>query len=79
MFKLSVYAMITRDKEGDVEHLGMGFGDVDDEEAAKRRIYAGRVYGTLPRKIQQDTQRRSKSKKRLSLYLIFHFWVQVIP
>lgn len=47
--------MVTRDMEEDGEHLGMGFGDVDDEEAAKRRIHPGRVYGTLPRKIQQDT------------------------
>lgn len=55
MFKLSVHVMVTRDMEEDGEHLGMGFGDVDDEEAAKRRIHPGRVYGTLPRKIQQDT------------------------
>ena len=55
IFELPVRVLVTPDEEGDGEHLEMVFGDVDDEEAKKRRIMPGRVYGRLPEKKQLDT------------------------
>ena len=52
IFELPVRVLVTPDNEGDGEHLEMVFGDVDDEEAQKRRIMPGRVYGRLPEKRQ---------------------------
>lgn len=52
IFRKPVRILVARDGEGDGEHLEMVFGDVDDEEATKRRIHTGRVYGTLPKKVQ---------------------------
>ena len=54
-FELPVRVLVTPDEEGDGEHLEMVFGDVDDEEAKKRRIMPGRVYGRLPEKKQAET------------------------
>ena len=54
-FELPVRVLVTRDNEGDGEHLEMVFGDVDDGEAEKRRIMPGRVYGRLPEKKQLGT------------------------
>ena len=55
IFELPVRVLVTPDEEGDGEHLEMVFGDVDDEEAGKRRIMPGRVYGRLPEKKQSET------------------------
>ena len=55
IFELPVRVLVTPDEEGDGEHLEMVFGDVDDEEAKKRRIMPGRVYGRLPEKKQSET------------------------
>ena len=55
IFELPVRVLVTPDNEGDGEHLEMVFGDVDDEEAKKRRIMPGRVYGRLPEKKQSGT------------------------
>ena len=55
IFELPVRVLVSPDEEGDGEHLEMVFGDVDDEEAAKRRIMPGRVYGRLPEKKYSGT------------------------
>ena len=56
IFELPVRVLVTPDDEGDGEHLEMVFGDVDDEEAEKRRIMPGRVYGRLPEKKPSQTR-----------------------
>ena len=55
IFELPVRVLVSRDNKGDGEHLEMVFGDIDDEEARKRRIMPGRVYGRLPEKTQLET------------------------
>ena len=55
IFELPVRVLVTPDNEGDGEHLEMVFGDVDNEEAEKRRIRPGRVYGRLPEKSKSGT------------------------
>ncbi|KAL8796431.1 MAG: hypothetical protein Q9182_007385 [Xanthomendoza sp. 2 TL-2023] len=49
IFKLPVRILVSRDEEGEGEHLELVFGKVDDESANARTIKPNTTYGTLPK------------------------------
>ncbi|KAL8804374.1 MAG: hypothetical protein Q9200_005848 [Gallowayella weberi] len=49
IFKLPVRILVSRDEEGEGEHLELVFGKVDDESAKARTIKPNTTYGTLPK------------------------------
>ncbi|KAI4199036.1 MAG: hypothetical protein LQ348_001955 [Seirophora lacunosa] len=49
IFKLPVRILVSKDEEGEGEHLELVFGRTDEEKVQERTIKANRTYGTLPR------------------------------
>ncbi|KAL8743879.1 MAG: hypothetical protein Q9190_003817 [Brigantiaea leucoxantha] len=49
IFKLPVRILVSKDEEGDGEHLELVFGQLNEITAEQRTIQANRTYGTLPR------------------------------
>ncbi|KAL8842272.1 MAG: hypothetical protein Q9170_000598 [Blastenia crenularia] len=49
IFKLPVRILVSKDEEGDGEHLELVFGQLNEDNAEQRTIQANRTYGTLPR------------------------------
>ncbi|KAI4233147.1 MAG: hypothetical protein LQ349_004581 [Xanthoria aureola] len=49
VFKLPVRILVSRDEEGEGEHLELVFGKIDDESAKARTIKPNTTYGTLPK------------------------------
>ncbi|KAL9013346.1 MAG: hypothetical protein Q9173_001949 [Seirophora scorigena] len=49
IFKLPVRILVSKDEEGEGEHLELVFGRTDQEKLQERTIKANRTYGTLPR------------------------------
>ncbi|KAL9038407.1 MAG: hypothetical protein Q9180_003156 [Flavoplaca navasiana] len=49
IFKLPVRILVSRDEEGEGEHLELVFGKVDEESAKTRTIKPNTTYGTLPK------------------------------
>ncbi|KAL8787423.1 MAG: hypothetical protein Q9213_002200 [Squamulea squamosa] len=49
IFKLPVRILVSKDEEGEGEHLELVFGRVEDEKMEERTIKANRKHGTLPR------------------------------
>lgn len=58
IFKLPVRILVSRDDEGEGEHLELVFGPVDEAKTKARTIKPNRTYGTLPsgcvREIKKD-------------------------
>ncbi|KAL8692746.1 MAG: hypothetical protein Q9218_002283 [Villophora microphyllina] len=54
IFKLPVRVLVSKDEEGEGEHLELMFGQVDDEKTAERRIMENRTYATLPRMLEGE-------------------------
>ncbi|KAL8754912.1 MAG: hypothetical protein Q9184_004957 [Pyrenodesmia sp. 2 TL-2023] len=54
IFKLPVRILVSKDEEGEGEHLELVFGTVDDEKMSERTIKANRTYGTLPRGVTEE-------------------------
>ncbi|KAI4275061.1 MAG: hypothetical protein LQ337_003472 [Flavoplaca oasis] len=54
IFKLPVRILVSRDEEGEGEHLELVFGSVDKEKISERTIKANRTYGTLPKNPIQE-------------------------
>ncbi|KAI4098045.1 MAG: hypothetical protein LQ339_006613 [Xanthoria mediterranea] len=48
IFKLPVRILVSRDDEGEGEHLELVFGPVDEAKTKARTIKPNRTYGTLP-------------------------------
>ena len=48
IFKLPVRILVSRDEEGEGEHLELVFGPVDEAKTKARTIKPNRTYGTLP-------------------------------
>ncbi|KAL9578333.1 MAG: hypothetical protein Q9203_007135 [Teloschistes exilis] len=48
IFKLPVHILVSRDDEGEDEHLELIFGEVDKEKTRERRIKPNRTYGSFP-------------------------------
>ncbi|KAL8732573.1 MAG: hypothetical protein Q9181_003904 [Wetmoreana brouardii] len=53
IFKLPVRVLVSKDEEGEGEHLELVFGQVDDEKSEERRIRENRTYGTLPKLVEE--------------------------
>ncbi|KAL8794960.1 MAG: hypothetical protein Q9195_002542 [Heterodermia aff. obscurata] len=53
IFKLPVRVLVSKDEEGEGEHLELVFGQVDGEKTLERTVVANRTYGTLPRAVQE--------------------------
>ncbi|KAI4117329.1 MAG: hypothetical protein LQ345_002418 [Seirophora villosa] len=49
IFKLPVRILVSKDEEGEGEHLELVFGQTDEEKVEERTIQANRTYGTLPK------------------------------
>ncbi|KAI4283816.1 MAG: hypothetical protein L6R38_001898 [Xanthoria sp. 2 TBL-2021] len=49
IFKLPVRILVSRDEEGEGEHLELVFGQVDEAKTKERTIKPNTTYGTLPR------------------------------
>ncbi len=54
IFKLPVRVLVSKDEEGEGEHLELVFGSVDDEKISERTIKANRTYGTLPKGVVEE-------------------------
>lgn len=54
IFKLPVRILVSKDVEGEGEHLELVFGRVDDGKMEERTIKANRTYGTLPRGVMVE-------------------------
>ncbi|KAL8717679.1 MAG: hypothetical protein Q9225_005104 [Loekoesia sp. 1 TL-2023] len=52
IFKLPVRVLVSKDKEGEGEHLELVFGKADKKKIEERTIKANRTYGTLPRGLE---------------------------
>ncbi|KAL9591419.1 MAG: hypothetical protein Q9179_007742 [Wetmoreana sp. 5 TL-2023] len=53
IFKLPVRVLVSKDEEGEGEHLELVFGQVDNEKTEERRIRENRTYGTLPKMVEE--------------------------
>ncbi|KAI4198357.1 MAG: hypothetical protein LQ346_002781 [Caloplaca aetnensis] len=54
IFKLPVRILVSKDEEGEGEHLELVFGSVDDEKMSERTIKVNRTYGTLPNGVAEE-------------------------
>ncbi|KAL9026399.1 MAG: hypothetical protein Q9180_007491, partial [Flavoplaca navasiana] len=54
IFKLPVRILVSKDEEGEGEHLELVFGSVDEEKMSERTIKANRTYGTLPKSVIEE-------------------------
>lgn len=54
IFKLPVRILVSKDEEGEGEHLELVFGKVDEEKMEERTIKSNRAYGTLPRGVKGE-------------------------
>ncbi|KAL8707031.1 MAG: hypothetical protein Q9225_007869 [Loekoesia sp. 1 TL-2023] len=52
IFKLPVRILVSKDEEGEGEHLELVFGHVNEDQAKEKTIKANRTYGTLPRVVE---------------------------
>ncbi|KAL9600698.1 MAG: hypothetical protein Q9219_003028 [cf. Caloplaca sp. 3 TL-2023] len=54
IFKLPVRILVSKDEEGEGQHLELVFGKVDEDEKEvhERTVKANRTYGTLPKGVQ---------------------------
>lgn len=58
IFKLPVRVLVSKDEEGEGEHLELVLGKVDEEKIRERTIVANRTYGTLPKGVVVDEARK---------------------
>lgn len=54
IFKLPVRILMSKDEEGEGEHLELVFGKVDEEKTKGKTIQANRTYGTLPKGVKGE-------------------------
>ncbi|KAL8902620.1 MAG: hypothetical protein Q9207_004533 [Kuettlingeria erythrocarpa] len=57
IFKLPVRVLVSKDEEGEGEHLELVFGSVDDEKMSERTIKPNRTYGTLPKGVVEERKK----------------------
>ncbi|KAL8655301.1 MAG: hypothetical protein Q9210_000969 [Variospora velana] len=54
IFKLPVRVLVSKDEEGEGEHLELVFGPTNEQNLEERTIKANRTYGTLPRRCDDE-------------------------
>ena len=54
IFKIPVRILVSKDTEGEGEHLELVFGELDEEKTKERTIVANRAYGTLPAGVELE-------------------------
>ncbi|KAL8835187.1 MAG: hypothetical protein Q9170_003433 [Blastenia crenularia] len=57
IFKLPVRVLVSKDVEGEGEHLELVFGQMDEEKITGRTIETNRTYGTLPRGVEEERKK----------------------
>ncbi|KAL8834805.1 MAG: hypothetical protein Q9170_003601 [Blastenia crenularia] len=63
IFKLPVLILVSKDVEGEGEHLELVFGHIDDEKVEERKIKPDRTYGTLPKGVDMRREKKNKNKE----------------
>ena len=66
IFRLPVRVLVSKDQEGEGEHLELVFGNVDQELIKNTAIKANRAYGTMPSSASQ--RRKTYSPEGVAEY-----------
>ncbi|KAL9597630.1 MAG: hypothetical protein Q9219_005013 [cf. Caloplaca sp. 3 TL-2023] len=54
IFKLPVRILVSKDKEGEGEHLELVLGQVDEDTVKEKTVVPNRTYGTLPKGVEDE-------------------------